>query len=119
VVSTTAPTDEHEHQSEAEPDVVTAEAPEDVLTTYSKAAIANVAQDKILIDRIRTNGIPWRGVVDALEHALPDILDDRNKIAYDLVREFMDDIFGVDKWQTERRPSKSGSGMTTWIVLKK
>jgi hypothetical protein len=116
---TTGSTDEPHDQVEADPEVVTAEVPEDVLGTYCKAAIAKIAQDNTLIDRIRTNGIPWRGVVDTLEDALPDVLNDRNKIAYDLVREFMNDVFGADKWQTERRPSKSGSGTTTWIVLKK
>ena len=90
-----------------------------MLETYSKAAIAKVAQDKVLLDRIRGNGLPWRGVVEALETALPDVLDDRNKIAYDLVRQFMDELFGVDKWQTERRPSKTSSGTTTWVVVRR
>jgi len=115
VSTTAASTDDHDDQ----PEVVTAETPEDVLSTYSKAAIATVAQDTALIERIRTNGIPWRGVVEPLEQALPNVLNDRNKIAYDLARQFMDDVFGEGRWQTERRPSRSGSGMTTWIVLKK
>ena len=112
-------TPEQDEQAEAEGRVVAAEAPEDVLSTYSKAAIAKVAQDKTLTDRIRSNGIPWKGVIDPLEQALPDVLNDRNKIAYDLVRQFMDEVFGAGKWQTERRASKSSSGSTTWIVLKK
>jgi hypothetical protein len=106
-------------QQKAEPEFVTAEAPEDVLNTYSKAAIAKVAQDKALLDRIRNNGIPWKGVLDPLQQALPDVLNDRNKIAHGLVPEFMDEIFGQGRWQTERRPSKSSSGTTTWILLKK
>jgi hypothetical protein len=100
------------------PEVITDDAPEDVLSTYSRAAITTVAQNKAVIDRIKTNGMPWKGVMDALEHALPDVLDERDKIAYDLVRQFMDEVFGLDKWQTERRPSRSGPGMTTWVVLK-
>jgi hypothetical protein len=31
----------------------------------------------------------------------------------------MNEVFGANKWQTERRQSTSGSGMTTWVVLKK
>jgi hypothetical protein len=96
-----------------------AEAPEDILGTHSKAAIAKVAQDQTLLEKLRGNGVPWKGVLVALEQALPDVLNDRNKIAYDLVREFMNEIFGASKWQTERRQSTSGSGMTTWVVLKK
>jgi hypothetical protein len=118
-VSTTALNEAHGDQADAEPEVMTAESPEDVLSTYSKAAIAKVAQEKALTDRIRSNGIPWKGVLDPLEQALPDVLNDRHKIAYDLVRQFMDEVFGAGKWHTERRPSKSSSGMTTWIVLKK
>jgi hypothetical protein len=31
----------------------------------------------------------------------------------------MDDVFGQQEtsWKTERRPSKSGSAYTTWIVI--
>jgi hypothetical protein len=115
--TTTDSSDEGEDKP-VEPEVVAAEAPEDVLSTYSEAAIAKVAQDNALLERIRSNGIPWMGVLDPLEQALPDVLDDRNKIAYELVPEFMDKVFGRGKWQTERRPSKSGSGTTAWIVLK-
>jgi hypothetical protein len=100
-------------------EIVVAEAPEDVLETYSKAAIATVAQDKVTLDRISGNGLPWRGIIEALERALPDLLDGRKDIAHNLVRPFMDSVFGPDKWETERRPSKSSSGMTTWVVLKK
>ena len=105
--------------SEDTTEAVVSEAPEDVLKTYSKAAIATVAQDKLLLDRIRGNGVPWRGVIESLEKALPDVLDDRNKIANDLVRQFMDELFGKGKWQTERRQSKSSTGMTTWLISKK
>jgi hypothetical protein len=94
------------------------DAPEDVLGTYSKAAIATVAQNNAIIDRIKTGGMTWKGIMDVLEHALPDVLDERGKIAYDLVRQFMNEVFGEGKWRTERRQSKSGPGMTTWVVLK-
>jgi hypothetical protein len=95
-----------------------ADAPEDALQTHTRAAISTVSHDRNLLDRLRANGVPWRGMVDVLEKALPDILADRNQIAYGLVRTFMDEVIGVEKWQTERRPSRSGSGMTTWVVLK-
>jgi hypothetical protein len=53
------------------------------------------------------------------ERAFLDVLSDRNKIAYDLVRECMNEVFAANKWQTERRQGTSGSGMATWIALKK
>ncbi len=99
-------------------EVATDDAPEDVLSTFSKAAIATVAQNKTVTDRIRASGMTWKGIMEALEQALPDVLDERDKIAYDLVREFMNEVFEEGKWQTERRQSKSGPGMTTWVVIK-
>ena len=31
----------------------------------------------------------------------------------------MDEVFGYEQWDREKRPSKSGPGTTTWLVLKK
>jgi len=106
------------HTEAEEADESGADTPEDVFGTYSKAAIAKVSQDQTLLDRIRANGVPWRGVLEAIKEALPNVLDDRSTIAHNLVGQFMDDVFGAGKWETERRPSKSGAGMTTWIVVK-
>lgn len=96
------------------------DAPVDVMATYSKAAIATVANDKALMDRLRKNGIPWMGVVTALEYALPDLLEDRHDIAYKLVPRFLIETFGErDKaWETKKQPKKEGSGTTTWVYLK-
>jgi hypothetical protein len=54
-----------------------------------------------------------------LKEELPDLLSDRDKIADGLVPKTMDAVFGQQEtaWKTERRPSKSGSGYTTWIVI--
>jgi len=96
------------------------DALEDVLATHQIAAITRVAGDTPFIDRIRTSGIPWKGIVDALEKALPDVLSDRNQIAYDLVPRFLAETFGErgKGWDSEKRPKKSGSGMTLWVVIK-
>ena len=97
------------------------EAPVDVMDTHKKAAIAKVASDKALIERIRKNGIPWKGIVDALEQVLPDVLADRNKVAYDLVPRFLTETFGErDKgWETKKQPKKDGSGtMVVWVYAK-
>ena len=102
-----------ETEAEAE-----ADSPEDVLVTHSQAAINTVSKDTALIERIRNSGIPWMGVLKPLEDALPDVLDDRNSIAFGLVPQFMDEVFGAGSWDTEKRPRQSGSGTTTWIVLK-
>jgi hypothetical protein len=54
------------------------EAPVDVMETYARAAIVKVAADTAFIEKLRKNGMTWRGVVAALEEALPDVVADRN-----------------------------------------
>jgi hypothetical protein len=93
------------------------DAPEDVFATYTNSAFAQVAADKEFINRIREKGITWRGVVEAIESALPPLMDNRNKEAYNLVRRFLDETFGPKKWATEKRPSRSGGAPTTWVVI--
>jgi len=96
------------------------DTPEDVFATHTRAAIKKVATDKQFIDRVRSLGIPWMGIIDALEKALPELLDDRNTIAYNLVPQFLEETFGErgKGWDSEKRPKKSGSGTTTWVVVK-
>ncbi len=62
---------------------------------------------------------PWREVQERLKKALPDVLSDRDKIAYGLVPKAMDALFGQQDtgWKTEKRPAKRATGYTTWIVI--
>jgi hypothetical protein len=128
IVTTTTPTSsassglfgDYEGGSPSAGDGEPVEAPVDVMEIYAKAAIAKVANDTAFIDRIRKNGIPWRGVVAALEEALPDVVADRNNRAYNLVPRFLTETFGErDKgWETKKQPKKEGSGMTPWVYVK-
>ena len=72
--------------------------------------------DPLFINRIRTSGIPWMGIIDALEKALPDVLDGRNEIARHLVSQFLTETFGEQGkgWGTEKRPKKSGLCPSIW-----
>ena len=94
--------------------------PVDLLRKYSVDAIAKLKEDAKLIQGIRSDGRPWRGVMVAIENALPSVIDaaERNHLAYSLVPEAMNAIFGQGRWQTEKRPKKSGAGMTVYIVSK-
>ena len=56
-------------------------------------------------------------VLEALKKHIPDLVDDRGKLANDLVPRALDEEFG-NSWETERRPAKSGTVMTTWVVIK-
>ncbi|MCI0724926.1 MAG: ATP-binding protein [Acidobacteria bacterium] len=95
--------------------------PTDILEKYTAIALNGFKTDTATLDRIRKTGLPWRGVQQSLFEVLPGVLgsQERDKLAYRLVPRAMSETFGKDKWETEKRPSKSGSGMTTWVVLKK
>lgn len=89
------------------------------LKSHEKAAINDFSSDDQLLSKLKSDGVPWRGVQERLKESLPKQLDDRNDIAYRLVPKAMDIVFGKQNtaWKTEKRPSKSGKGSTTWIVI--
>jgi len=83
------------------------------------AAIKAFGSDLQFLEKLRNYGAPWGGVQERLKEALPERLVDRDDIAYRLVPKAMNAVFGLRNtaWETERRPSKSGNGFTTWIVI--
>ena len=84
-----------------------------------KMAIDALFSDQRLLNRLQIYGVPWRGVQEQLKKGLPKNLDNRDEIAYKLVPKAVNVIFGKQNkaWRTEKRPSKSRNGTTTWIVL--
>ena len=91
----------------------------DGFSPEEKLAIEALSNDKKLMYELQKNGVPWRGIQEALKDELPEDLSDRSNIAYKLVSKAMNVIFGKQNvaWNTEKRPSKSGKGETTWIVI--
>lgn len=91
----------------------------DALDTYKSAALEKFKSDKKFHDRLQTHGVPWRGVIEKLRSFLPDILDDTNKIAHNLVAEAMNTTFGKQGagWKTERRDAKNGPRQITWVIV--
>src|SRR5262249_1276202 len=61
------------------------EEEQDVLGSYEEAAIEAFRSDGQFLDKLRRYGVPWRGVQERLKELLPDVLSDRDKIAYGLV----------------------------------
>ena len=92
---------------------------QDVLGSYEDAAIRAFGDDGKFSDRLRRYGVPWRGVQERLKEGLPDVLSDRDGLAFKLVPKAMNRLFGPqdEGWRTERREAKSRSGHTTWIVI--
>jgi hypothetical protein len=93
----------------------------DLLGKYTHDAIAALQGDTKTINALKTQGIPWMGVLAVLEKGLPPVIDsaERNQIAYGLVPQALDVILGKGNWSTEKRPKKHGSGMVTYIVFGK
>lgn len=106
-------------QSPIETDEAGPEQEHDVLSSYEDAAIRAFRGDEQFLERLGRYGIPWRGVQEQLKNALPSLLSDRDGLAYKLVPKAMNQLYGQQDsaWKTERRPAKSGSGYTTWIVI--
>jgi len=90
------------------------------LNSYENTAIEHIAKDKNFINKLISNGLPWRGIQERIKDELPTDITDRDKIAYNLVPKCMEIIFGKQnsKWITEKRTSKNGTGFTTWVVIK-
>jgi hypothetical protein len=81
------------------------------------AAIKALAGNGELRERLEGDGKPWKAVQVFLAEHLPETLSDRDTVAYHLVREAMDQLYGKGGWHTESRESKSRPGqMTTWVV---
>lgn len=93
------------------------EQPVDILSNVKENAIQRAGQNGELLRRIREVGIPWRGVLEELKKQLPEDYDDRDRLANELVPEFLNRSFGEKGWKTDRRPSKSKRGaMTVWVL---
>ncbi|HRZ27104.1 MAG TPA: hypothetical protein P5295_09880 [Spirochaetota bacterium] len=88
--------------------------------SFETAAIDSLKSDREFIEKIRKNGLPWRGIQERLKDEIPEDISNRDNVAYGLVPKAMNTIFGMQDygWKTEKRPSKSTNGETTWIVIK-
>lgn len=82
-------------------------------------AIEAFSSDQQFLQKLLDYGVPWRGIQERLKEELPAGLSNRDEIAYRLVPIAMNALFGEQNtaWKTEKRPSKSGNGFTTWIVI--
>jgi len=87
--------------------------------TDEGAAIEAFGLDRQFLNKLQNYGVPWRGIQERLKEELLESISNRDNIAYKLVPKAMDVVFGQQNsaWKTEKRPSKSGKGFTTWIVI--
>jgi hypothetical protein len=101
-----------------EPEETEPDEEQDALGTYEDAALEAFKADADFLERLKKFGLPWRGVLERLKQELPDVMSDRDRVAYDLVPMALNATFGEQHWKTEKRPSKSkAGGLTTWVVV--
>ncbi|HEX8532024.1 MAG TPA: hypothetical protein VF646_18445, partial [Cytophagales bacterium] len=94
------------------------EETEDVQETFIKAAINRLFHNQDFKNKLKTNGCTWKELTEKLKNNLPEILENKEEIAYQNVARAMDEIFGKGKWDRVKRPSKSKPGSsTTWVIL--
>ncbi len=110
-------TDE-ESDEENEPEEI------DVLKVYVREAVRIMKLDDGFMKRIQENGVPWRNVTKKIEQAISIGVRDpeeRNQQAHQLVTTVMLALSGGEqgeKWNTEKRESKSKPGtMTSWVKI--
>jgi hypothetical protein len=94
--------------------------PIDVLAAYKSNALEALRTNTDVMGRLHDRGIPWGAVMRELIKALPDTLEDRDDVAYDLVREALEQICGPENegWHTFKRPNKDGKQIT-WVKVGK
>jgi uncharacterized protein len=93
------------------PVVVDDAEPIDVLGVYEDRAIEALRADDDLIAKIRDQGVAWGTLKAFLANALPATLDDRDQLAYNLVRKALEQIFGVQNqaWHSFRNPQRNNT----------
>lgn len=95
------------------------EQPVDVLGQIEARAIAALRGDADVMGRVRSDaGAAWGSLKAFLLEQLPKELDDRDTIAYHLVRKAMDEIIGAQNqaWESYKNPQR---GYKTYVRLKR
>jgi DNA helicase HerA-like ATPase len=88
--------------------------PVDAMAVYKDQAIQALRNNHVRMDEIRGSGTSWGYTMEFLEKELPDTLENRSDIAYYLVREALERIFGAENeaWYTFKRPGNNGKQIT-------
>lgn len=88
----------------------------DALALYKRQAIEALRGNSDIMEQIKGRGIPWGRILSFLEKELPDTLEDRSDIAYQLVRDALEQLLGTQDqaWHTFRKPSRNGKTIV-WV----
>ena len=88
----------------------------DALAVYKNEAIEALCNNRDFVEQLKGRGKPWGVIAGILEHELPETLEDRHDIAYNLVRDACERILGVENegWHTFKRANRQGKYIT-WV----
>lgn len=95
------------------------EQPVDALGEVEARAIAALRDDADTMTKVRSDmGVAWGTLKAFLLSKLPEQMDDRDTIAYHLVRKAMDQVIGPQNqaWESYRNPQR---GHKTYVRLKR
>jgi len=86
----------------------------DVVGAFEARAIEELRGDNALMSRLRDSGVAWGSLKAFLRENLPETLEDRDNIAYNLVPKALDEIIGPqnDAWHAYRNSERNN---TTYV----
>jgi hypothetical protein len=80
----------------------------DVKAGIEARAIEALRNDARLMDKIRSQeGVAWGSIKAFFLCQLPEHLDDRETLAYNLVKKALDDIYGYNGWESYRHDKRN------------
>jgi uncharacterized protein len=93
----------------------------DLMKLYVQLAINSVTKDEEFLDRLKTQGYHWRGIIQKIENSLPPVLDEqeKNSLANSLVPIALNHVFGEGGWQTAKQESKDKTKLVLYAIPKK
>jgi hypothetical protein len=86
----------------------------DMVALREQVAVDAVRSDATAMQKLKNDGLPWRGVQAIIEKALPETTPDKAQEAYQLVPAVLDNILGpraAGRWHTFKA-ERSGA---TWV----
>jgi len=96
--------------------------PIDALAVFKEKAVEALRNNREFIEQIRDKGKPWGVILGYLAEQLPKTIEEaeRRKIANQLVRDALDQIFGQrnEMWHTYQEASWNGK-LITWVKIGK